>query len=210
MRFVTRSSVLLLAVAVLFLFAACSEGDDVLSPNSDMGQVRFVMSSDSDSASRDHDDDDDDDDNGNGNGNGDDTRRLQAANVTFSSMLARNLDGELIDVSIELPVTVDVLGMRGENTLTLPVGFLPPGTYDQIVVVMTTVELITLNGTSIAITPPGGGWTSIVWVCPFAVVEGQETMVRLRFKQRQSFKKLNDVWRFDPAIECDDVSVQPL
>ena len=118
-------------------------------------------------------------------------RRLREANVTFSSILARNLDGELVDVSIDLPVTVNVLTLEGGNSFTLPIGSLPPGVYDEIVVVMRQVELVLWDETRIAITPPGGGWTAIVRVCPFEVLEGETTTVRIRFRHRRSFETPN-------------------
>ena len=82
------------------------------------------------------------------------------ANVTFTSILARNLDGVLVDVNMDLPATIDVVAMEGERgrQIALPDGDLPAGTYDQIVVVMTNVEGVTRDGTTVSITPPGGGW----------------------------------------------------
>ena len=216
---VLRSGFFVFAVAALLLTAACSSGsggDGVL--NSDQGQVRFVLSgdtaplapanlesgrADTSPAIRSEEDDDHDDDHGDHDGDGD-HRMLQAANVTFTSILARNLDGQLIDVSIELPATVDLLAMRdGDRNVELPIGVLPPGIYDQLVVVMSQVELILMNGTSIAITPPGGGWTVIIPVCPFEVIDGATATVQLRFKHRRSFDFDGLDWRFRPAFECE-------
>jgi hypothetical protein len=202
-----------LAVAVLLVTAACSSGSSgngVL--NSDQGLVRFVVSAESaplapatlesdrvDPSPGIRSDEDDGDHDGDG-----DHRMLQAANVTFTSILARNLDGQLIDVAIELPATVDLLALRENGrTVELPIGVLPPGIYDQLVVVMSQVELITLDGTSIVITPPGGGWTAIIHVCPFEVIEGETVTVQLRFKHRRSFDHDGLEWRFRPAFECE-------
>jgi hypothetical protein len=128
---------------------------------------------------------------------------LESATVTFSSILARTLEGVLTDVTIDLPVDVDLLALGGKEA-TLPVGFLPPGTYDQLVVVMTRVELTLANGTKIAVTPPGGGWTAIVRVAePFTVVEGETTTVSLRFRRDLSFGCGGGRWTFHPEFECD-------
>ena len=129
---------------------------------------------------------------------------LQAASVTFSAILARTLDGTLIDVTIALPVTVDVLALANGKVATLPVGFLPAGTYDQFVVVMKTVELTLADGTKVAITPPGGGWTAIVSVTqPFTVMEGQTTTVTLKFRRDLSFACGRGGWEFHPKFESD-------
>jgi hypothetical protein len=86
----------------------------------------------------------------------------------------------------------------------LPIGFLPPGTYDQIVVVMSTVEVVTANGTKFALTPPGGGWTSIVNVgTPFVVTEGQTTTIDLKFKWWRAFHGVDDEIEFDPEFDCE-------
>src|SRR5262245_5164087 len=130
--------------------------------------------------------------------------QLQAVNVTFASIVARNLDGQLIDVTIDLPMTVDVLGLVQNGAVTLPAGFLPPGTFDQLVIVMTKVELTTANGTVVTIDPPGGGWTSIVRVAePFEVVEGPTTTVNLRVRSGDSLRWLGDRWGFNPNFDCD-------
>jgi len=196
---ISRTSFLVLAVAVLLLTAACSSGsgDGVL--NSDQGQVRFVLAGEAAPLAPAIRSDDDDD-----HGGDNDHRMLQAANVTFTSILARNLEGQLIDVSIELPATVDLLAMRENGQpVELPIGVLPPGTYDQLVVVMSQVELILMDGTSIAITPPGGGWTAIIPVCPFEVMEGATVTVQMRFKHRRSFDHDGLDWRFRPEFECE-------
>jgi hypothetical protein len=131
-------------------------------------------------------------------------RSLQAANVTFASILARNLDGQLIDVTIALPTTVNLLELVSGGTVTLPIGFLPPGTYDQLVVVMTKVELTLGNGTVITIDPPGGGWTAIIRVTePFTVAEGATTTVSIRFHADGSFRWLDGSWQFHPEFDCD-------
>ncbi len=128
---------------------------------------------------------------------------LQAANVTFSSILARTLDGKLVDVTIDLPVTVDLLALASGKEATLPAGFLPAGTYDQLVVVMTRLEVTLSNGTKIAVTPPGGGWTAIVPVSPpFAVVAGETTTVPLKFHKDTSFVCGLGRWDFKPEFEC--------
>jgi hypothetical protein len=190
---------LLCTVVVVAVAAGCSGADGTLSASS--GGLRIVMSTQSIpvAASTHGDDESHDGEGGNGGGeNGDGSGRIQAAEVTFSSVLARNLDGELINVAIDLPVTVDLMALVEGRTAELPIGSLPPGTYDQIVVVMSKVALTTLNGTLIEITPPGGGWTAIVHVVPFEVIEGETTTVRIIFRPKQSFPMVGDRFEFRP------------
>jgi len=183
-----------LAVA-LGTAAACSNGSDAMTQGG-KGAVQIVMSASavapvspavtgSGGSSSDHD--------------------LKAANVTFASILARNLDGELINVTIDLPVTVDLLGLMSGGTFTLPAGFLPPGMYDQLVIVMTQVALTLADDTVVTIDPPGGGWTAVIPVTEtFTVAEGQTTTVSIKFRPDGSFHWLNGAWDFHPEFDCDD------
>jgi len=133
-----------------------------------------------------------------------DYRFFQSANVTFASVLARNLDGALVDVDMELPVTVDVVSMDSGREVLLPDGVLPGATYDQLVVVMTAVQGVTRDGTTITIEPPGGGWTAIIPICPFTVDEGVTTTVSLRFMLGQAFRFRDGRFHFQPRFVCDD------
>jgi hypothetical protein len=180
------------ALAVAFgVVAACSSSHDAT--QSGNGAVRFVMSASATSSSL-------ADTSGGGSW---DQPQLQAANVTFASILARNLDGQLINVTIDLPITVDLLGLVNGGTFTLPDGFLPPGTYDQIVIVMTEVQLTLADGTVVTIDPPGGGWTAILPVSDtFEVVEGQETTVMIDFRAGGAFRWLSGHWEFHPDFHC--------
>jgi hypothetical protein len=211
----TLTGLAIVVLAGLTLIAAGCGSDDGLGPNE--GRVRFVLSSDAAGAMGAgdatvstlpelqsgvegttveptlHGDDDD----------GDRTGWFQSANVTFSSILARNVEGVLVDVDMELPVTVDVLKMERGKEIQLPPGDLPTGTYDQLVVVMTEVEGTGLDGTVIAITPPGGGWTSIVPICPFVVDEGSTTVVGLSFKLRNAFSWRDKKYHFQPGFSCE-------
>jgi len=204
---------MLLAAGFTLALVACG-GDNMLGANE--GRVRFVLSSDGAAAVSSGDvpasalpelqpgtdgsivppslD-------GSGS-NGDHTGWFQSANVTFSSILARNLEGVLVDISMELPVTVDVVKMDGGKEVVLPDGALPAATYDQLVVVMTQVEGIALDGTAIAITPPGGGWTAIVPICSFVVDEGSTTVVGLTFRLRSAFSWRNKRYHFQPQFSC--------
>lgn len=129
---------------------------------------------------------------------------VTTASVTVSSMVARTTDAKLVDVtSSYLPFHVNLLALGSGTGTTLPDGFLPPGTYDQLIVVMNRLELELMSGMKIAITPPGGGWTAIVPVAEaFTVVAGQTTAVQLVFRPDLSFIcKLGD-WDFKPEFEC--------
>jgi hypothetical protein len=181
-----------LAVAV-GIVAACSSSNDMT--QNGKGAVQFRMSASATSSAVTS--------SGGGSGSTSDTPQLQAANVTFSSILARNLDGQLIDVTIALPTTVDVLGLASGGMVTLPAGFLPAGTYDQLVIVMTKVALTLADGTIVSIEPPGGGWTAIVPVTqPFTVVDGQTTDVTINFHAGGAFHWLNGDWSFVPQFDC--------
>lgn len=137
-----------------------------------------------------------------GNGPGRGNPWFASANVTFSSILARNLEGVLVDVNMDLPATVDVVTMEGGREITLPDGDLPPATYDQIVVVMTQVEGVTRDGTTVSITPPGGGWTAIVPICPFVVEEGATAVVGLQLSVKRSFFWRENRFHFMPQFVC--------
>ena len=140
-----------------------------------------------------------------GDGNDDHHRNefFASANVTFSSILARDMDGVLVNVAMELPTTVDIVSMEEGRAVTLPDGDLEPGTYDQVVVVMTEVEGVTHNGTTITIAPPGGGWTAIIPICPFVVEDGATTVVGLSLSVRRAFSWRENHFRFDPHFECE-------
>lgn len=201
-----------LVAGLVLVAAGCSSSDSILGVNE--GRVRFVLSSSSGTvgtgaegsapvpaAAQDgavimrHGDDDRDDDDG--------RRFLTSANVTLSSILARNLDGVLVNVDMDLPVTVDVLSMDGATEVMLPDAILPFATYDQVVVVITQVEVVTFDGTAIRITPPGGGWTAIVPICPFVVEQGATTTVGLTFMLEHAFKWRDNRFHFQPRFVCD-------
>jgi Domain of unknown function (DUF4382) len=136
-------------------------------------------------------------------GEGDDIlSRLSQVNVTFSSLLARNLDGELVSLVIDLPLTVDLISVLNGNQVTFPAGTLPPGMYDQIVVVIKKVEFVFVDGLNKALTPPGGGWTRIIPVETFEVIDGQTITIELRFRPLHAFEELNGEFEFSPDFEC--------
>ncbi len=212
-----RSSTFALLTFVLCVcLAGCSGGDSVTAAGK--GQLRIQLDSSAGSttaadlsrtleaalpptpvASLGEDDDDPDD----RNPGHDERPRLAALNVTFSAILARNLDGELIPVEIALPVVVDVLGLLDGPTVTLPIGLLPPGDYDQLVVNMTAVQLVLEDDTRITIEPPGGGWTAIVPTDPFTVVEGETTAITLRLRLDRALRFLDGKIEFHPEFECE-------
>jgi hypothetical protein len=213
---------LLLVAGIALVTAACSGDDGMV--NSNKGQVRITLTSTDDPLATghtepgstsagssstvspmdgdrdDHGDHDDDD--------GCACNRLKAANVTFSSVLARNLDGELIDTSMDLPRTLNMLGFGEGRRVELPIGFLPPGMYDMILVNITKVEFVLLNDMKISIEPPLGGWISQLQVRPrpFEVIEGQTTTVGIRFFPHRLFRIKNGKFEFkhDHGFEIDD------
>jgi hypothetical protein len=197
MRTSVRDCALVLAIAALLCVAAgCSDGNGSL--NGGQGNVRVMLTSEAAVTAATTTDGDDD-----GDHDGDDIlSRLTEANATFASLLARNTDGELVDLAIELPHTVNLVELAGGDTVELPTGTLPPGTYDQLVVVITELELVFDNGGKIALTPPGGGWTRIVRVTPFEVIEGQVTTLEVRFRPRMAFRELAGGFGFFPDFEC--------
>jgi len=138
-----------------------------------------------------------------GEHDGDRTGWFQSAKVTFSSILARDQDGVLRDPSMDLPVTLDIFKMEKGKEVTLPDGELTEGTYDQIVVVMTEVSGVTRDGTGVTITPPGGGWTAIVPICPFTVEAGATTVVGLTLQFRNLFAWREMRYHFQPQFSCD-------
>jgi hypothetical protein len=209
------TAIALFALVLCACLAGCSGGDSVTSAGK--GQVRIQLDSSAGSttaadlartlegalppspvASLGEDGEQDD------RNPGDDSRPpLAAVHVTFSAILARNLDGELIPVEMALPVVVDVLGLVEGPTVTLPVGLLPPGDYDQLVVNMTAVQLVLRDDTRITIEPPGGGWTAIVPADPFTVVEGETTAITLRLRLDRALRFLDGRIEFHPEFECE-------
>jgi len=191
----TRRTFRLGALAVLgaaLVAAGCSGTDATLTAGFREGQVRVVFSAANATtgleatATLEH-----------------DGPRIQAAEITLSSILARNLDGELVAMTIDLPVTVDLVGLVEGRTVELPMGSLPVGMYDQIVVVIRTLSLTLLDGTKIDVTPPGGGWTAIVPTVPFEVAEGQTTTVQLHFRPGGALRWIEDHFEFHPEFDCD-------
>ena len=159
-----------------------------LSPEGGGGLANIIA--DSTSASLDHKEDD--------NGRG--AWWFRTANVTLSSIMVRTENGELIELDSDLPITVDVVRIDGGRRVQLPDGFLPPGNYDQVVLVITAVQAVSTDGTLITIDPPGGGWTAVVPICSLSVVEGETVPVGLAFNVRNSFLRLNNWWSFQPQL----------
>ena len=139
-------------------------------------------------------DDDDDDDKRRG------AWSFQTANVTLSSILVRTSDGELIDLDVDLPLTVDVVKIDNGKHIQLPDGFLPAGDYDQVVLVITAVRAVAHDGTIVTIEPPGGGWTAVVPICPIEVADGATTTVGIGLNVRSSFVRLSNWWSFQPRF----------
>ena len=139
--------------------------------------------------------DDDDDNNGNSR-----SWSFQTATVTLSSILARTTDGELVDLDVDLPVVVDVVRIDGGKQVVLPDGLLPIDTYDQVVLVMTAVQGLTHDGTSVTIEPPGGGWTAVIPICPLEVTDDVTATVGIALNVRNSFVRVGNWWSFQPRF----------
>ena len=124
---------------------------------------------------------------------------FKSAMVTFSSILARNLDGVLVHVDMDLPVTVDVSLLEGGHEIELPEGELPVGTYDEVVFVMRKVSVVLWDDTRITIEPPGGGWTANVPLCPRVDVEdGGTSTVSLKVSVWNAIFWYGDRLHFEP------------
>ena len=198
-----------LALALALAGAACSGSDSMLAPN--QGRVRFVLGSEngpvavSGAAGIAATDLEGNNSTGidplHGDGDGPHRPPVKAANVTFSSILTRNLDGVLVNVDMDLPASVDVITLETGRKIPLPEGELPAATYDQVVVVMTTVKVVLWNDTEITINPPGGGWTAIVPLCP-PVVAGTTgpSTVSLTLDVRGAFLASGDGFHFMPKF----------
>jgi hypothetical protein len=123
----------------------------------------------------------------------------RSVKLTFSSILARNLDGVLVDVVMDLPVTVDASLLEAGHVIELPEGELPVGTYDEVVFVVRKVEVVLWNHTRVTIEPPGGGWTSNVPLCPpVEVEEGGTATVNLKLQVWNAIYWYGDRLHFEP------------
>ncbi len=186
------SLVPLLSVAALLSVTGCSAGG-LFGSNS--GRLRLVLSGDGSSAAAAA---------ISANLDNDESHLshwFDSASVTLSSVLARNLDGQLINVDFALPVTVDVVKMENGKQVTLPDGALPAGTYDQVVIVMTAVSGTTHDGTEVTVEPPGGGWTAVVPICPLEVADGSTETVGITLNVRNSFLLVGSHWGFQPRFQ---------
>ena len=125
---------------------------------------------------------------------------FEAAQVTLTSILARTTAGELVDLDVELPVVVDVVRIDGGKQVVLPDGILPADTYDQVVLVMTAVQATTLDGASVTVEPPGGGWTAVIPICPIEVTDGTTATVGIALNVRNSFLRVGNWWSFQPRF----------
>ena len=129
---------------------------------------------------------------------------FQTANVTVSSILVRSNDGELVNLDVDLPITLDVVKIDGGKSIQLPDGFLPAADYDQVVLVITAVRAVAHDGTIVTLEPPGGGWTAVIPVCPFEVAAGDVATVGLALNVRSSFLRLGNWWSFQPRFRSLD------
>jgi hypothetical protein len=130
-------------------------------------------------------------------------RMITSATISLSAIEARNLDGQLVPVTVALPMDVDLVALIQGGTVDLPDGSLPAGTYDQIVVVIRSLHVVLSDGTQIDVTPPGGGWTVIVPTVEFDVVAGQVTTVQLHFQGAGAFQWVDGHLVFNPGFDCD-------
>lgn len=203
----TRSIVSVAAVLLLLVAAGCSDnstGD--MFKEDDGGNVQLVVTTDAAlgavaAAVARHGNgtgagsDEGSDDPGDGDGTG---TVITGAAVRISDIKARSTTlQELVDVAVTLPIDIDLLGMSGDGSVELPVGTLPPDTYDQIVVVISALIVTAEDGTRITIEPPGGGWTTEVPTEPFEVVDGEVTTIMLEFGEAS--------FRFDFDANLGDI-----
>ena len=182
-----------LSVAALVAAAGCN-GDGLFGSNS--GRLRVVLSNGGTTAAPAL--------NGSEDEHGDGSHLsawFESAKVTLSSVLARNLDGQLINVDLTLPITVDVVQIEGGKQVVLPDGTLPTGSYDQVVLVITAVEGTTKDGTLVTIEPPGGGWTAVVPICQLDVAAGSTETVDITLNARNSFLQSGSHWGFQPRFQ---------
>jgi hypothetical protein len=195
-----------LFVVALALTAAGCGGDGLYGPNS--ARMRLLLSGDAaaaapapsaDGSVLGHD---------GGEGDGRPSWWFQSANVTLSSILVRNLNGVLVPLAIPLPITIDVVQIEGGRQIPLPDALLPPGIYDQVVVVMTAVQGLTHDGTVITVQPPGGGWTAVIPICPLPIAEGSTATVGIQLMVRHSFLRHGGHFAFQPRfkshLDCGD------
>ena len=195
---VTRSAVSpLLAVLLLLPVAACSDSTG----SGGDGNVRIVLSATEQASLSPSLSTSDGDGEHDGGGHDSFLARVETAEVTIASMLARKTDGVLVDLSMDLPATIDIKALLNGEKFSLPAGTLPAGDYDQIVVVMTKLDLTFINGGGLALTPPGGGWTSIVKVAPFTITDGQDAQIDLEFRMGGALRELNGIVKFFPDFE---------
>jgi len=139
----------------------------------------------------------------NGGSGGTQRPPLQSFEITFEEVAARDLDGNLVPVTIALPATIDVLGLRTGRTVELPVGFLPPGDYRGFEVTLSSAVLLLDDGTRITIEPPSGGFTTQIATRPFTVVDGQPTTVKLNFRFDRALRWIGNHFQFFPDFDCE-------
>ncbi len=186
----------LLALVLAALITPSCSNSDRMAGNSNQGRVQFVMRGPSGQAS------------GVAAATGPITvndgsgRQISSATITLSSILARNLNGQLVGVTIALPMDVDLVGLITGGTVDLPMGALPAATYDQLVVVIRALHVVLSDGTQIDVTPPGGGWTVVINTVPFDVVDGQVTTVQLHFQSNGAFQWVDGQLEFNPGFDC--------
>jgi len=186
-----RNALLALTTLVAALFAlSCSDAN----VNGKGGQVRVMLASPTAAAQTDS----------TATGFRDRDRRIKGIEIVVSDLLARSATQQSLEsVSIDLPATVDLLALlENGGEVDLGVGSLAPDTYDQLVVVVSSMTLTTINDTEIKITPPGGGWTRIVRVEPFEVLDGEITTIVIKIRPRFLFGENDDIDDVD-AGDCD-------
>jgi hypothetical protein len=135
---------------------------------------------------------------------------IVGAEVVLTDIEARSsTQQQLVDVGIDLPATVDLFALaENGGTFDLGIGSLPPDSYDQIIVVISSLALTARDGTRITIEPPGGGWTAQVRTDPFEVIDGETTTIQIRFRMDSFRFGLNDdlgdidAGDFHPGIDC--------
>ena len=124
---------------------------------------------------------------------------LTVAEVTFSSLEARTVDGVWVAAEGSFPVTLDLLQFIGpQNSTELVQDLVPAGAYDQLRITVTAIHLELSDGSTYDVPIPEGGMPVLVPV-GFSVAEGGATEVVLDFRTDEAFQFNGTGVTFNPG-----------